>query len=105
VGQQTTAKWGKEKEGVVVEVDSQPTVCWLKRAGQENPQNLATLSRSVYCMALKATGDRFFFYFFFFSFFFGGTALYTYTYLLYGCGCACLFVSLFVCPSACVCAQ
>lgn len=71
---------------------------WRKRAGQENPQNLAALSRSVYCMALKATGDRFFLSFF--SLFFGATALYTY--LLYGCAAcarACLFVSLFVCQS------
>jgi len=90
VGQQTTAKWGKEKEGVVEKVDSQPTVCWLKRAGQENPQNLATLSRSVYCMALKATGDRFFFYFFFF-FFWWDCSLYVYVSIIW------MWLCLFVC--------
>jgi len=56
VGQQTTAKWGKEKEGVVVEVDSQPTVCWLKRAGQENPQNLATVYQGISKCKMTSNG-------------------------------------------------
>jgi len=101
VGQQTTAKWGKEKEGVVEKVDSQPTVCWLKRAGQENPQNLATLSRSVYCMALKATGDRFFFYFFFF-FLVGLLFIRIRIYYMDVAVLVCLLVCLFVRQPVCV---